>query len=138
MTTLVSGADAVLRVGGNGDGTGGYSIQRASNTFSDVLEGVTITLTKADPATEVTVGVAADTGAIADRVSKLVDAVNAAVTGMAKQQAYDPDTKTAGPLLGDLLVRRFAARWSRRPRTGSAILRGRPVRWASRSSATAR
>lgn len=103
MGTLVSGANARLQVGG----AGGYSIERASNTFSDVLDGVTFSLAKADPATEVTVDVTGDTGAIADRVSKMVDAANAALTGMAKQQAYDADTKTAGPLMGDSLVRRL-------------------------------
>lgn len=107
LKTLVAGANAVLRVGGNGDGTGGYTIERASNTFSDVLDGVTFTLAKADQATHVTVSVERDTGALADRVSKLVDAVNTALTGMAKQQAYDADTKTAGPLMGDSLVRRL-------------------------------
>lgn len=103
MTSLVTGVDAQLKVGG----TGGYTIDRASNTFSDVLDGVTFTLTKADTATEVTVRVEGDTGALADRVSKLVDAANTALTGMAKQQAYDADSKSAGPLMGDSLVRRL-------------------------------
>lgn len=100
---LVTGVDAKLQVGG----AGGYTITRASNTFSDVLDGVTFTLIKEDTATQVTVAVEGDTGAIADRVSKLVDAANAALSGMAKQQAYDVDTKTAGPLMGDSLVRRL-------------------------------
>lgn len=107
MTVLTAGANAVLRVGGNGDGTGGYTIERVSNTFSDVLDGVTFTLLRADQATAVTVDVGRDTGAIADRVSKLVDAVNTALKGMAKQQAYDADTKDAGPLMGDSMVRRL-------------------------------
>jgi flagellar hook-associated protein 2 len=103
MNTLVAGANAVLQVGG----AGGYAIERQSNTFSDVLDGVTFTLAKADPAADVTVTVEGDTGAIADRVSRLVDAANAALTGMAKHQAYDADTKSAGPLMGDSMVRRL-------------------------------
>lgn len=103
LGTLVTGQNARLQVGG----AGGYAIERSSNTFSDVLDGVTFTLIAADPATEVTVTVERDDGAIADRVSKLVDAVNTALSGMAKQQAYDADTKTAGPLVGDSLVRRL-------------------------------
>lgn len=103
LGTLVAGANAKLQVGG----TGGYTIERASNTFSDVLDGVTFTLAEADPATEVTVTVERDTGALADRVSRLVDALNTALGGMAKQQAYDADSKSAGPLMGDSMVRRL-------------------------------
>ena len=103
MGTLVAGANAKLQVGG----VGGYMIERQSNTFSDVLDGVTFTLVKADPAVEVTVGIEQDTGAIADRVSKLVDAVNTTLGSLAKQQAYDADSKSAGPLMGDSMVRRL-------------------------------
>lgn len=45
MGTLTTAQDAKLQVGG----TGGYTVTRSSNTITDLLDGVTLTLLKADP-----------------------------------------------------------------------------------------
>lgn len=100
---LRAGADAKLQVGG----PSGYTVTRSSNTISDLLAGVTMTLTKADPATSVTVDVAADAEGLADRVGKLVDTLNAALGEMKSTTAYNAETKKGGVLLGESLVRRL-------------------------------
>ena len=67
----------------------GVTITRSSNTISDVLEGVTLTVTKVSASTgtgatptftdpPVTVSVVKDSEGVAERVAALVDAANAA------------------------------------------------------------
>ena len=98
---ITSGQDARLQVGG----AGGYSVTRASNTISDLMAGVTLTLTKADPATSVTVDVTSDSAGTADAVQKMVDGVNAALADIRKHTAYDSVLKRGALLSGDGLLR---------------------------------
>ncbi len=59
-----------------GNGVSAYS---SSNTFTDLVTGVNVTVTKADPATTVTVRVGEDVEGTAAKVKTLVDAVNSAL-----------------------------------------------------------
>lgn len=80
----------------------------ASNTVSDALNGVTLTLTGVSKA-GVTAGtlastnlsVAANTDAITTNVSAFVDAYNTMVKAIQPLGSYDQTTQTAGPMLGD-------------------------------------
>jgi flagellar hook-associated protein 2 len=99
METLTDASDAQLTIGGT------LRVTSASNTFADVLPGVTLTATKADAA-PVTLNVASDSGALADKVGKLVEAVNGVFSYVKLQGSYNAETKDAGPLLGDALARR--------------------------------
>jgi flagellar hook-associated protein 2 len=78
--TLVTAADAKIGVGGTAAGS--YTVSRPTNTFTDVIAGVTFTVTA--PATNVTITVASDAKAISDKVKALVDAANAAQTEVGK------------------------------------------------------
>lgn len=98
---VVLGQDAKLQVGG----TAGYTVTRASNTISDLMDGVTLTLAKADTATSVTVEVTADAAGTADAVGKMVDSVNAALADAKRLTSYDPATKKAALLVGDGTLR---------------------------------
>lgn len=80
----------------------------ASNTVSDALNGITLTLTGVSKAgaapgtlasTQLTV--ASDTDAITTNVSAFVDAYNAMVKAIKPLGSYDQTTGTAGPMLGD-------------------------------------
>jgi flagellar hook-associated protein 2 len=106
LSTVQAGRDAVLHIG---EGGGAYDITSATNTVAGVLPGVTLQLTRADPATTVSVDVAADGDGLADRVAKLVDAANGALSYIKSQASYDPDTKKAGPLLSDGTARLLQA-----------------------------
>lgn len=103
MSQLTAAADAEIRVGG----AGGYSVTRSTNTISDLLDGVSINLLKAEPGVDVTVDVAADPAALADKVQKLVDAVNASLSELKRVSGYDAASKRASVLTGDPLVRRL-------------------------------
>ena len=109
MDLKVPGQDAQLTVLGQ-------VVTRASNTVSDLLQGVTLTLAKADPATEVTVAVKSDTEALASQVQGLVDAVNAARSDIKALTTYNLETKAKGKLYGDHAVR------SLNDRLGTAVV----------------
>lgn len=80
----------------------GTTVTRSTNSISDVIPGVTLTLNKKDPATTVTVDVDKDSDAIEGKVKKFVDAYNDVMGYINKQSTYTEGTKTTGgPLFGD-------------------------------------
>ncbi len=97
------GADARLTFG---SGPGAYSVSSASNTFSSIIPGVTA-VARALSTSPVVIEVSPDAAGLADKVSALVDAVNATLTEIAARTAYDPATKTAASLTGNSAVRRL-------------------------------
>ena len=101
MNVLTQGADAAITVGS--DPATAYSITSSSNTFSGVVPGLSFTVGKVEPG--VTVRATVDGTQVAGQVSKLVDAVNAALAQISSTTAYDATKKTAGPLMGDPTVR---------------------------------
>jgi len=82
----------------------GLTIERTGNTFSDVLEGVTIELLSADPAQQVTIQIGADTEAITGRIEDLVEAYNEVMGFINEQNAYSEDEGAGGELFGDNLL----------------------------------
>ena len=102
LTQLSAGQDALITIG---SGAGAYDVTRSSNTFSDLLKGTSLTLTKADPAVTVTVDVTSDNVAVADAFGKLIETVNKALADLKKSSAVNPETKAASLLTGDSLVR---------------------------------
>jgi flagellar hook-associated protein 2 len=105
FATVQAGRDAVIRIG---EGPGAYDVSSATNSISELLPGVSVQLQQEDPDATVTITVARDSAAIADKVSALVDAANAALSTIASNSTYDPDTKKAGLLLADGNARRLA------------------------------
>lgn len=101
--SVTAGQDAKLTVFGE-------PVTRSSNTVNDLLEGVTLTLAKADPGVPVTIGVTRDTNGIADRVSGLVDAVNSALADIKAATGSNLETKSKGKLYGDAAVRSLSGR----------------------------
>jgi flagellar hook-associated protein 2 len=69
------GTDATLDLGG------GVTASSSSNTFADLLSGVSVTVSKVE-ATPVTLTVAPDTDAVATKMQTLVDALNSALTNV--------------------------------------------------------
>lgn len=85
----------------------GIDITRSSNTITDAIEGVTLSLTKgtlASPGTT-TLTVAKNTGATAAAIGAFVKAYNDAVTQLKNSSAYDTANKKASTLTGDGTVR---------------------------------
>lgn len=91
------GADAEITVG---DGPAAYQVTSSSNTFTDVLPGVSFTVHALGNAT-VTVG--DDAEAIADKVEAFVTAMNDAQSYIATRSAYNSASKTGGLFQGSSL-----------------------------------
>lgn len=92
-----SGQDAALVVDG-------VSLTRKSNSISDIFVGVTLFLNSADPGKPVTLSITQDPSATASVVQSFVDSYNAARLYIRELTAFDAETQTAGPLLGDSAV----------------------------------
>ena len=97
--TTVAGADARVTFAGQSTPTS-YS----SNTITGLMPGVDVTL-KPGATGPVTITVGRDTQALSDSVKSMVDAVNSVLADIDKSTAYDPTTKTGGPLMADAGMR---------------------------------
>ena len=95
MTQAVPAANAVFSVNG-------IQMTKSSNTVTDAIQGVTLTLTNNLPAT---LTVAHDTAAIGTVASGFVNAYNALYSQLKSFSAYGTATTTASPLAGDGTVR---------------------------------
>jgi flagellar hook-associated protein 2 len=100
---ITQGLDAKLTVGTAAT----YEVTSATNTFSDVLPGVTITVAKTS-ATPVTVSLARDSDGIAAKMQALVDNVNTALSDITSQTRVKSGDVPAGPLAGDSALRGLA------------------------------
>lgn len=78
----------------------GLAVTSASNTLTNVLDGLSITLAK-ETATPVTVSVAQDNTSMGKAISDFAKAYNDVVTYLRDQTAYNADTKKGGTLQGD-------------------------------------
>lgn len=92
-----------------GTGADALTLHRSSNTITDLLPGVTIDLTKADPATDVTVQVSRDDAAVAKQVRGLVDSLNDTLAWIRTNTKYDVATSKGGPMVGDGSVRELSS-----------------------------
>jgi flagellar hook-associated protein 2 len=79
----------------------GITIRSDKNTITDALEGVTLTLTKADPGRTHTLSVNRDTAAAKGAVEQFVKAWNDTAKLMRDLSAYDAANKKASILTGD-------------------------------------
>jgi flagellar hook-associated protein 2 len=105
-TDMTAAADAKLTVGN--PAAGGYVVTSSTNTFTNLMNNVTLNVSKLE--TGVTVTVASDPDAIADKMQALVDAANGALSQVAQYTTYNSSSKTGGPLTGDYTVRQLRDR----------------------------
>lgn len=78
----------------------GVAMTRTSNTVSDAIEGVTITL-KQTSTPGATLTVENDTAAVKSNIEAFVNAYNAVVSYVDLKSEYNVDTKKGGALTGD-------------------------------------
>lgn len=80
----------------------GMSITRSSNTVTDVIDGLTLSLRSEDsPTTDITISVTSDTSDAVEALQDFVDAYNAVVTFSNTNASYDSEAEEAGILIGD-------------------------------------
>jgi flagellar hook-associated protein 2 len=81
----------------------GITVTSASNTLSEVADGLTLTLSQVT--TEpVDITVAADSEAVRSAITSFVSAFNGVASYIREQTKYDEATKTGGTLQGDRIV----------------------------------
>jgi len=94
----VTAQDAIVFVSG-------YEIHSASNNVSGAIDGVTLNLKKAEVGKLVALDVSRDDAAIQTKAQAFVNSYNTLAQQIATLSRYDATTKTAGPLLGDAMLR---------------------------------
>lgn len=98
MTQTVAAQDAQVIIDGK-TRTG------STNTFTDLVEGVTISLTKATTGSAHNLSIAADTSTAKSSLQAFVSVYNATVSALKNSSSYNKDTKQASALTGDSMVR---------------------------------
>lgn len=90
--------DAVIKVDG-------VTRTSSTNRLTDLIDGVTIDLTKAQDDSTFTLDIVADNGNVKSALQAFVSAYNTALGVLRNVSAYNPETRTGGPLVGDSAVR---------------------------------
>lgn len=98
MTVVTPAQDAQVIVDG-------VTRTSSSNTLTDLITGVTLTLKQADPGHSFTLQIAPDPGSLKASVQGFITAYNAALSAIRTQSAAGGEGKTAGALSGDATAR---------------------------------
>jgi len=106
--TLQAAQDATIVLGDPAQNP--VTLQRSSNTITDAIAGVTLTLMKTSGGSPITVNVTRDTAAVKANIKSLVSAYNEIVTFIRARTTYDTATKTGGPFMGEDAARRIVTR----------------------------
>jgi len=101
LTVLSQGADATISVGT--DPNTAYTVTSSSNTFNNLVTGLSFTVSKIESG--VTVSSKVDGTAVAKQVSTLVDDINQVLSTITSQTSWDATNKVAGPLMAESAVR---------------------------------
>jgi flagellar hook-associated protein 2 len=83
----------------------GFPVSSPTNAIGDAVEGVTINLLKAEVGVKTTLNISFDTASVTTRIQTFVTEYNNLQAAIARLGSYDAASKTAGPLLGDSLLR---------------------------------
>ncbi|WP_292980795.1 flagellar filament capping protein FliD [Nitrosomonas sp.] len=98
MTETVAAKNAVMVIDG-------ITVEKASNTIKDALEGVTFNLLKANPGTSTTLTVEKDKSSVETAVKALVNTYNELEKTIGNVSRYDAASKKGSALTGDSTVR---------------------------------
>ncbi|GIX37255.1 MAG: flagellar hook-associated protein 2 [Silanimonas sp.] len=98
FSVTTAAADAVVRVDG-------VTRTSSSNQLTDLISGVTLELTKAEPGSPFFLDVTADSTALRSSVQAFIGAYNAALSVLRNVSAFNPETRVAAPLAGDAAIR---------------------------------
>jgi len=87
----------------------GLRVERSTNLFNDVIEGISFTVSQAEPfpdGAETTFTVESDQAGIRQNLDDFVDAYNAVIDFIDKQETYSEKGGAGGLLFGDSSLRR--------------------------------
>jgi len=106
----------------------GLTVTRSSNTITDVLSGVTLSLKQADPTVTVNMTIGVDQQALRDSVQSFVDAYNGLQALISEQFQFDENTQANGVLAGSTFLTTLQSTLS------SSLLQAIPGAASDRSS----
>jgi flagellar hook-associated protein 2 len=98
LTSLQTASDAIIHVDGQ-------QVTKDSNSFSDVISGVTIALKKADPLKTETLSISLDKESVKSKVNDFIKAYNSLAGTMSGLSSYNAETRQAARLFGDTTLR---------------------------------
>ncbi|PRD68460.1 flagellar hook protein FliD [Malikia spinosa] len=98
LTQTVAAQNAALKVDG-------LDISKPSNSFSDVVPGVTLTLKKTNAGSPTNLSVTRDTDAVKANVQEFVDGYNKLTGSLKSLTSYNMESKKGAALYGDSSVR---------------------------------
>lgn len=101
--TLQAAQDAVIVVGD--PNLSPVTFQRSSNTISDAISGVTLTLTKTTGSSTISVNVSRDIAGVKTNITALATAYNDVVKFINERNTYDITTKKGGIFFNEPTVR---------------------------------
>jgi flagellar hook-associated protein 2 len=88
-----------------GEGVGAVTINRSSNTLTDVISGLTLNLQAEDLGNPVTISVTQDNTAVKEGISNFVSSYNEVVEFINERTAFDLETGERGIFVGESLSR---------------------------------
>ncbi|MCL5048104.1 MAG: flagellar filament capping protein FliD [Firmicutes bacterium] len=103
LQTVTAGQNAIISLGG----TGGYTVESASNNVTTLLAGVTISLNQTS-SSPVTISVSPNATQVSKQVQSFVNAANTVLQTISTDTAYNQQTNTAGPLNGDVQLQNLS------------------------------
>lgn len=103
IDTLQAAQDSIIVVGN--PSLNPITIQRSSNTVTDAIAGVTLTLTDTTGSSTVSVNVTQDVAAVKSNIKALVAAYNEVVKFINERNTYDLATKKGGIFFNEPTVR---------------------------------
>lgn len=98
LISVQSAQDAIIHVDGQ-------QVTRNSNSLSDVISGVTISLKKADASKTELLSIDLDKSSVKSKINDFIKAYNSLTDTINSLSKYDSTTKRGGPLLGDATLR---------------------------------
>jgi flagellar hook-associated protein 2 len=98
LRLVAEGADATLLVNNT-------TVSRSTNEINDALTGISLSLKKADPSSEIAVTVTRDTAALKTKIEGFVKTYNDLVDFVDKNSQFDKEKNVAGALMGDTTSR---------------------------------
>ena len=124
QTDITTPQDAVIWMGAEGTG---LQLTNSSNTFSDVIDGVDITVTKAQTSGDAPISttVAIDEEGSKEQVNTLIDAYNSLMSTIENYTNSGDEDTDRGVLAGDSMIRSIKTRVSNLFRTeyeGSSLM----------------
>ncbi|OUR93033.1 hypothetical protein A9Q84_21250 [Halobacteriovorax marinus] len=88
----------------------GFEIELPENKATDLIPGVTIDLKKAKPGEEFSLNITEDSDAVTEKISGLVENINAVLKFIKNQNNLDESTDTSRTLGGDIILQSLESR----------------------------